>query len=176
MTQNFGKASSEYVTRFEEQCSAANQSTDDPTALAAFIEGIEDDQIHIQMESRTYETFEELQVNLRKSEDVVKKRKNREALAIGEGDRPVKRLSIAAIEGEEEGSPLNRNATQASPGPWRPPPPPQGSLPQQAFQPKGAVGNSVPLPPPMVTDRPAIQALPPLGMAPAAEATPEQKH
>uniref|UniRef100_A0A0G4FVG3 Retrotransposon gag domain-containing protein n=1 Tax=Chromera velia CCMP2878 TaxID=1169474 RepID=A0A0G4FVG3_9ALVE len=113
MTQNFGETSSEYITHFEEQCSAANQSTDDPTALATFIEGIEDDQICIQMESHTYETFEELQVNLRKWEDMVKKWKNRKALAIRKGDRPVKRLRIAVIEGGEEGSPPNRNTTQA---------------------------------------------------------------
>uniref|UniRef100_A0A0G4GXB0 Retrotransposon gag domain-containing protein n=1 Tax=Chromera velia CCMP2878 TaxID=1169474 RepID=A0A0G4GXB0_9ALVE len=56
ITQNFRKSSPDYVIRFEEQCSAANQSTDDLTALGAFIEGIEDGKLRIQIETHTYST------------------------------------------------------------------------------------------------------------------------
>uniref|UniRef100_A0A0G4FK93 Retrotransposon gag domain-containing protein n=1 Tax=Chromera velia CCMP2878 TaxID=1169474 RepID=A0A0G4FK93_9ALVE len=79
ITQNFGESSSDYVTRFEEQCSTTNQSTvtDDPTTLGAFIEGIEDGELRIQMETCTYSTFEKLQVNLRKWEDVVRRKEAR---------------------------------------------------------------------------------------------------
>uniref|UniRef100_A0A0G4GFV4 Retrotransposon gag domain-containing protein n=1 Tax=Chromera velia CCMP2878 TaxID=1169474 RepID=A0A0G4GFV4_9ALVE len=103
ITQNFGESSSDYVTHFEEQCSAVNQSTDDPTALEAFIEGIEDGKLRIQMETRTksYSIFEELQVNLRKWEDMVRRKEGRQEMASGRGNRPVKRLRVAAIEREE---------------------------------------------------------------------------
>uniref|UniRef100_A0A0G4HAC3 Retrotransposon gag domain-containing protein n=1 Tax=Chromera velia CCMP2878 TaxID=1169474 RepID=A0A0G4HAC3_9ALVE len=112
--QNFGESFSDYVTHFEEQCSATNQSTDDPTALGAFIEGIKDDvELRIQMETHMYSTFEELQVNLRKWDDVVRKKEGRQEMASGQGNRPVKRLRVAVIEGEEnlqanEGKDLKR--------------------------------------------------------------------
>uniref|UniRef100_A0A0G4HC15 Retrotransposon gag domain-containing protein n=1 Tax=Chromera velia CCMP2878 TaxID=1169474 RepID=A0A0G4HC15_9ALVE len=99
--QNFEKSSFDYVTRFEEQCFAVNESTDDHTALGAFIEGIEDGELRIQMETRTYGTFEELQMNLKKWEDVVRRKEGQQEMASGQGNRPVKRLRVAAIEGEE---------------------------------------------------------------------------
>uniref|UniRef100_A0A0G4FZY8 Retrotransposon gag domain-containing protein n=1 Tax=Chromera velia CCMP2878 TaxID=1169474 RepID=A0A0G4FZY8_9ALVE len=92
ITQKSDETLSEYVNRFEELCESANQPTDDADALAAFTDGLEDDRIRIQMERDRYTSFEELQADLRKWENIVRRPE------LAEEDRPATRRRINGLE------------------------------------------------------------------------------